>query len=259
MNPVVVRNVKIGEGIPKICVPVMGVSREDIFRSCRKARQAGADLAEWRADWYEDILEAGKMEGAAECLREILGDMPLLFTFRTLTEGGEKEIEERAYAELNKRAAMSGYVDLVDAELSAGNGAVNEIVQAAHRNGVKVIASSHDFYKTPSKEDIIERLCRMRQLGADILKIAVMPRDKRDVLTLLSATLEMCSEHADRPVVTMSMSGTGVISRICGEVFGSAITFGSAGKTSAPGQMDAADLKEALALLHKGMLNQEKD
>ena len=57
-----------------------------------------------------------------------------------------------------------------------------------------------------------------------------MPQNKKDVLTLLSATEEMASEYADRPIITMSMSGTGVISRLCGEVFGSALTFGAGGK-----------------------------
>ena len=56
----------------------------------------------------------------------------------------------------------------------------------------------------------------MQELGADIPKIAVMPRNKKDVLTLLAATEEMSSEYADRPIITMSMAETGVISRLCG-------------------------------------------
>ena len=76
----------------------------------------------------------------------------------------------------------------------------------------------------------------MQELDADIPKIAVMPQNKKDVLTLLAATEEMVSEYADRPIITMSMAGTGLISRLCGEVFGSALTFGAVGKASAPGQ-----------------------
>ena len=45
----------------------------------------------------------------------------------------------------------------------------------------------------------------------------------------------------------------GSISRLCGEVFGSALTFGAAGQTSAPGQMDVKDLAEGLALIHRGL------
>ena len=126
-------------------------------------------------------------------------------------------------------------------------------VKFAHENGVKVIMSNHDFFKTPSKEEIISRLCAMQEKGADIPKIAVMPQSKKDVLTLLSATNEMVEEHADRPIITMSMAATGVISRVCGEVFGSALTFGAVGKASAPGQMGAGELKEMLTTLHASL------
>ena len=80
-----------------------------------------------------------------------------------------------------------------------------------------------------------------------------MPQSKKDVLTLLSATEEMASEYADRPIITMSMAGTGLISRLCGEVFGSALTFGAVGKASAPGQMNAEDLNKILTLIHKSL------
>lgn len=76
---------------------------------------------------------------------------------------------------------------------------------------------------------------------------------QKDVLTLLEATREMAEEHADRPIITMSMAGTGLISRLCGEVFGSALTFGAVGKASAPGQMNASDLREILTLIDKSI------
>ena len=63
----------------------------------------------------------------------------------------------------------------------------------------------------------------------------------------------MATNYADRPIITMSMAGTGVISRLCGEVFGSSMTFGAARKASAPGQMGVNDLSTVLDLLHKAM------
>ena len=122
-----------------------------------------------------------------------------------------------------------------------------------HGYGVKVVGSNHDFYKTPSQEEIVDRLRKMQELGADLPKIAVMPRNKRDVLTLLLATEEMSRKYADRPIITMSMAGTGVISRLCGEVFGSALTFGAAEKASAPGQMGVNELETVLRLLHRSL------
>ena len=253
MNPVVVRNVAIGEGIPKICVPIVGKTREEIVEAAKNILPIGADVVEWRVDWYEDIFDFEKVEETAKQLREVLGEMPILFTFRTSKEGGEKAIEADAYAELNKKAAATGLVDLVDVEAFTGDEVVKDIIEGAHAHGVKVVASNHDFDKTPDKDDIVGRLVKMQELGADIPKIAVMPQCKKDVLTLLEATREMAEEHADRPIITMSMAGTGLISRLCGEVFGSALTFGAVGKASAPGQMNASDLREILTLIDKSI------
>ena len=68
-----------------------------------------------------------------------------------------------------------------------------------------------------------------------------------------SATNEMVEEHTNRPIITMSMAATGVISRLAGEVFGSCLTFGAAKKASAPGQMGVNDLKTVLETLHKSL------
>ena len=253
MNTVKVRNIEIGTGIPKICVPIVGVTREEILAAADNIKSTKADVVEWRVDWYEDIFDCTKTEATMQALREVLGEMPILFTFRTSKEGGEKVIETETYVELNQNAAKTGLVDLVDVEAFTGDEAVKAVVETAHANGVKVIASNHDFHKTPAKEEIVSRLRKMQELGADIPKIAVMPQNKKDVLTLLAATEEMSSEYADRPIITMSMSGTGVISRLSGEVFGSALTFGAVGKVSAPGQMGIEDLTTVLGLLHKSL------
>ena len=251
MSSVRVREIEIGAGIPKICVPIVGTDREGILDAAEKAAGSAADFAEWRADWYDDIFDAQETGSVLRALREILGGMPLLFTFRTAGEGGEKEIGTERYIELNRQAALSGSVDLVDVELSAGDGAVRAVAGAAHSHGVKVIASNHDFHATPPEEEILSRLRKMRELGADILKIAVMPKSARDVLTLLSATEEMRRVCGDRPLITMSMGGTGLVSRLCGEIFGSAVTFGAAGRGSAPGQIDAGELAEILRVIHE--------
>lgn len=253
MNPVVVRGVKIGEGIPKICVPIVGQTREEIVEAGKTMKSAGADVVEWRVDWYEEVFDYAKVEETAADLRKALGELPLLFTFRTAKEGGEKAIEKDVYVELNQKAARSGFVDMVDVEAFTGDEAVCAIVETAHEAGVKVVGSNHDFHQTPEQEEIVARLCKMQELGVDIPKIAVMPVCKKDVLTLLSATEEMYTRYANRPIITMSMAGTGVISRLCGEVFGSALTFGAAGKASAPGQMEVEDLRTVLSLLHKSL------
>ena len=253
MNTVQVKNTVIGEGRPKICVPIVGKTKTDILEEAKKITALPVDVVEWRVDWFDDVFTTEKVLETAKELQEVLKDIPLLLTFRTSKEGGEKAIEPAAYAELNIKAAQTGYVDLVDVEIFTGDDIVKKIIDGAHAAGVKVIASNHDFFKTPAKADIIYRLRKMQDMNADIPKIAVMPQNKKDVLTLLAATEEMTTNYADRPIITMSMAGTGVISRLCGEVFGSSMTFGAAKKASAPGQMGVNDLSTVLDLLHKAM------
>lgn len=253
MNPVRIRGVAIGEGMPKICVPITGRTREEIGKMAETINELSADVVEWRADWYEDVSDRGMVLDVLRELRSVLGETPLLFTFRTKQEGGEKAIAETEYVKLNQTVAESGLADLIDVEVFTGENIVRELIEKIHDSGGKVVGSNHDFQKTPEKEEIIRRLRWMQELGADLPKIAVMPKNKQDVLTLLAATEEMSRLHADRPVITMSMAEEGVVSRICGEVFGSALTFGAAGKASAPGQMDVKELRQALEILNRSL------
>lgn len=254
MNPVIIRNITIGEGRPKICVPIVGQTAEEILREAKEFASIPADLAEWRADWYEDVSAPEKALDMARALREALEEIPLLFTFRTAAEGGEKDIDVDSYERLNRSIAESGCVDLIDVEIIGKEDTASRIIKAAHDCGVKVVGSNHDFHQTPSKEEIVERLCRIQRLGADIPKIAVMPQSEQDVLTLLSATLEMSRLYADRPIITMSMAKAGLISRLAGETFGSAVTFGAAFKASAPGQISVKELAQALDIIHGSLL-----
>jgi len=123
------------------------------------------------------------------------------------------------------------------------------VISEIKATGTKVILSNHDFEKTPSKSTIVERLKNMQELGGDMAKIAVMPTCAEDVLTLLSATREMTEEFATIPVITMSMGQLGAISRICGGTFGSAVTFGALGQSSAPGQIPVDKLYNTLHTL----------
>lgn len=252
MNQVKIRKIVFGEGRPKICVPITGRTGEEIALRTAELKAAKPDLAEWRADWYEKVFDREKLETMLTWLRKELGELPLLVTFRTREEGGEQSVSPKDYAAFLRKVLMSGQADLIDVELFRGEKLLRDICKEAKARGVKVIASSHDFEKTPAKEEILARLIRMQDCGADLLKLAVMPQDAGDVLTLLSATWEMQEQYAKQPVVTMSMGPKGAVSRLAGEVFGSAMTFGSTGVASAPGQVSVPELKMALEVLRQG-------
>lgn len=250
MKPLTIRNVTLGEGKPKIIVPIVDRDTQAVLD--RAAGFAGhpIDLVEWRADFFDQVRDAQAVEQVLKGLRERLPDQILLFTFRTRQEGGAQSIFPEDYLDLNRRAAESGCADLIDVEIFAENAAEN--IQAIHAAGARVVGSNHALDGTPPCSEILYRLRKAQDMGADILKIAVMARSPRDVLALLSATEKMFTDYADRPLLTMSMGGIGAVSRMAGEIFGSCATFGTIGQSSAPGQIPVNELAQVLDVIHRG-------
>lgn len=250
MKTVKVLDVVFNEGTPKICVPLVGKTESDIMDEIEFLSTIDFDLAEFRVDFYEFADDFEKVKALLNKMRKAY-KKPLLFTFRTKKEGGGFEMSEDKYFALNKIAIESDCIDLVDVELFSSSDKIKELIENAKENNVKVIMSNHDFFKTPAKEEIVSRLVKMQEYGADITKIAVMPQSEEDVLTLLSATLQMKKEKGDRPCITMSMGSKGIISRLTGELFGSCMTFAAAKKASAPGQVSVKDVKNILNIFHQ--------
>jgi len=250
---VTIKDVIIGEGLPKICVPMVGETIFDLVEEAKLLKELDIDVVEWRVDFFREVTNIEKVKQALHKIRKVLSDKPLVFTFRSFKEGGQKEITTSFYFELNKLITQTKLIEVLDVELFNDEKDVKELVKVAHENGVVVIISNHDFQSTPKKEEIISRLCRAQELGCDIPKIAVMPTCAEDVITLLDATRIMNEEYAYGPIITMSMAGKGVISRLSGELFGSALTFGAAKKVSAPGQIAVVELRKIIQLLHNNM------
>jgi len=253
MKTVQVRNVVLGSGAPKICVPLVGATKEDLLKEVTHLTNLDFDLIEWRVDFFNEVADNDKVEEMMHILRQELGDIPVLFTFRSKREGGEKDFAEDLYFALIQHMIQTQTVDLVDVELFMTAAKVKETVELAKQYEVKIVMCNHDFHQTPAQGEIVNRLRMMQDFGADICKIALMPQSAADVLTVLQATNEMYTKYADRPLVTMSMGGKGMISRLSGEIFGSAMTFGAATKASAPGQVPVGELRNILNLLHQNL------
>ena len=249
MNSIRVKNLIIGSGRPKICVPLVADTPAALQAAVAELLGVEYDLVEFRADFLNAAADQAQVLACLKSVRAQLPDVPLLFTFRTFAEGGACEMAPADYFDLLHAAAASGDADLIDIELFAGDEGVQAAIAAAKAHGVAVVLCNHDFQQTPAEAEIVGRLCRMQDWGADICKIAVMPQSAADVLTLLSATETMQRCHARRPLITMAMGRLGIVSRLSGEVFGSAVSFGAAGQASAPGQIDAGDLRFILQVL----------
>ena len=241
-----VRQLTIGEGKPKICVPVVETTTEKIIQQIQELQNC--DLIELRIDFYENIHDLKQVHELLLQVRQQT-NLPLLLTYRSLKEGGHIQLSDQEYLSLVQTACQSGCIDIVDIELESGNMLVYQLVEIAHQNHVKVLMSYHDFEKTPAVMEMKERLEKMKIMGADICKIAVMPFSYKDVIQLLNTTMEM-SQRLTRPLVTMSMGKIGKITRIVGELVGSSITFASVGQSSAPGQLTLEDMQTLLEVIH---------
>ena len=249
MKPVKVKEVSLGEGQPKIIVPIVGTTKAQILAETEHLAQLDCDLAEWRIDFYEEVDNFEAVAALSKEVAHVLKEKPLLVTFRTKQEGGERAFSDEDYFAVYETLIEKGQLDLLDVELFMDHDRVQAIIGKAHDKGIKIVMCNHDFDKTPPKEEIVKRLCLMQEKDADICKIAVMPQTSADVLTLLEATNEMKEAHADRPIVTMSMGQLGMVSRLTGETFGSAMTFGAAKQASAPGQVPVGVLRQMLETL----------
>lgn len=243
-HTITVRTLTLGDGRPKICVPITARNQAELGEQLLKVRAVPCDMVELRADYYE-----GDPIGELTALREQMPELPLLFTFRTKAEGGERAISLEEYAALNRRAAAAA--DLIDLEYHLGMEFLRGLCRELQESGAKVIASFHDFQKTPEADALVQLLCTMQELGADVTKAAVMPQKDEDVWTLLRAAAEMKEQYADRPYIMMSMGRLGGISRLAGTLTGSAVTFATAAASSAPGQMDARLVASVLTALEE--------
>jgi 3-dehydroquinate dehydratase I len=238
-------------GIPAVCAPLVGRTREKVLAEALVVAAKKPDILEWRVDFFEGIGDTAQVVDLAARIKQAAPGIPLLFTRRSSREGGENiALSETQVIALYRAVCASGHADLVDYEMGNEPAQVREVRELARDNSVKLILSFHDFERTPSLEVLGQRFEQAQRLGADVAKVAVMPRNMEDVLTLLSATLQ-ASEKLDIPVVSMSMGGFGSVTRLCGWAFGSAMTFAVGEKSSAPGQMPIEDIDAGLAMLRR--------
>ena len=254
LRTVKIRDVVIGEGRVKTIVPITGTTADEAIAQARViGGSAQTDVVEFRVDFLDIALDAGKLAALGPKVAAQLNGKPLIVTFRTKAEGGNKTIADADYGALYKTLLKAQFADLIDVEMFRSEAVVRRLVAGAHQVGALIVMSNHDFSGTPPAAELLARLRRQQELGADVLKLAMMPRDPSDVLELLRATWEMASRYAERPMMTMSMGGTGVVSRLAGEIFGSAMCFGMIGRASAPGQVEVERLAAVLDIVHRSL------
>ncbi len=206
-------------------------------RQARLAQQQGAGAAELRADLLADPAQ---VRAALTAVRAA-SSLPLLLTYRSTTEGGKGAGHGQGYEDyLASLLQLRLPVAAVDIEMACL--ASKALVAEAKAGGYDVVGSCHDFTATPSAAQIAEKLAQITAAGADITKVAYMPRTAQDVAALRHAAHDFAGAYPHQPLIAISMGQLGAPSRTD---LVNCLTFATIadGAASAPGQATIAHVK----------------
>lgn len=260
-NGLKVRDMILQPGRPKVAVPIVSTRPADIIEECEGLKDLPCDMVEWRADYYLSAIEdldgyLSDMNGYLDMvkilddLNYIADDKPLIFTVRSVSQGGHVQLTRHQLESIYGIASEAKLVDFIDIEMMDRYGNVHEEwlgeqIEEAHRHGVKVILSHHDHEKMPAPANLVELVKKMYRLGADVCKVAAMASDKIDTENLLKATAFLTKNNIG-PVVMIAMGTAGLAARVAAGKYGSCITFAAGKGISAPGQADTYTMKKWL-------------
>lgn len=206
-------------------------------RQARLAQQQGAGAAELRADLLADPAQVC----AALTAVRAASSLPLLLTYRSATEGGKGAGHGQGYEDyLASLLQLRPAVAAVDIEMACP--ASKALVAEAKAGGYDVVGSCHDFTATPSSAQIAEKLVQITAAGADITKVAYMPRNAQDVAALRHAAHDFADAYPHQPLIAISMGQLGAPSRTD---LANCLTFATIadGAASAPGQATIAHVR----------------
>ncbi|GAJ97261.1 type I 3-dehydroquinate dehydratase [Geomicrobium sp. JCM 19055] len=238
---------------PLIVTPLVGKDRHELMAQLDEIVKKEPDVIEWRIDYVSDLHDTEGVLRLTEEIHERSANIPLLFTRRSSREGGENiTLTEREVFDLYEAVVQTGFIWAIDVELSSEQADIDRMVEFGKVYGVQVLMSYHNFERTPSKQEIVQKLTEAKEQGAHIGKVAVMPTSVEDVLTLMQATQEAAA-GLPIPIVTMSMGRLGALSRMMGGACGSAMTFAVGSESSAPGQIPMEELQTVLDVVERVM------
>lgn len=203
-------------------------------RQARLAQQQGAGALELRADLLADPAQ---VRAALTAVRAA-SSLPLLLTYRSTTEGGKGAGHGQGYEDyLASLLQLRLAVAAVDIEMACP--ASKALVAEAKAGGYDVVGSCHDFTATPRAAQIAEKLAQITAAGADITKVAYMPRTAQDVAALRHAAHDFAGAYPHQPLIAISMGQLGTPSRTD---LVNCLTFATIadGAASAPGQATIA-------------------
>lgn len=216
----------------------------------------GADAVEIRVDLLKEPRADGTFSsvpslsyiGEQVMLLRQRTELPIIFTTRCTSENGRFPMEDpELYHEYLYRAIQWG-VEYIDVELWLPEAIRKSLWD--RRGSSRIMSAFHDFsgtFRWPSKH--AEEVFVESRKYADIIKMIAIINDHNENFELEYFRSKMRSDYPDSPHFSaVNMGETGQFSRTLNKVF-TPITHPLLPIIAAPGQMSAAAINQALALL----------
>ncbi|MGT2756998.1 type I 3-dehydroquinate dehydratase [Streptococcus ovuberis] len=223
----------------QIVVPIMPESLEDAL-ALDVDKYQDADLIEWRADYLpkEEILQV------APAIFEKFSGREVIFTLRTVKEGGRIELSDEEYVGLIKEINHLYEPDYLDFEYFSYPSVFDQMLDSSN-----LVLSYHNFKETP--DNLMEIMSELTALAPKMVKLAVMPNREQDVLDLMNFTRGFKGLNPEQNFATMSMGKLGRVTRLSALLTGSSWTFACVDEQSAPGQVQLKDMVKIREVLNE--------
>ncbi|MFH1105850.1 MAG: type I 3-dehydroquinate dehydratase [Candidatus Aenigmatarchaeota archaeon] len=156
----------------RTCACLYGKDFAALLEQFKTAKAAGADMVEVRLDLTENQDSVDQLT---------FFTLPVIVSNRKIREGGlSKDNDERIINLLRAMKFATGYVDI---EISSLKADLKQIQDFAKSNGIKVIASYHNYKLTPDFADL-KKMFSDASKFADTLKIFSAVRNEDDMKSI---------------------------------------------------------------------------
>jgi pentafunctional AROM polypeptide len=211
----------------------------------------GSDAVEVRVDLLVDPASTNGIPGLEFVslqiahLRSIVS-LPLIFTLRTVGQGGRFPDDAQKEALQLYQAAVRMGMEYIDLEIAFSDELLQTVTEA--KGFSKIIASHHDPKGLLSWKNgsWIQFYNRALQYG-DIIKLVGSASRIEDNFDLAKFKARMAIAHAT-PMIAINMGTLGKLSRVLNS-FMTPVSHPAMAVKAAPGQLSATEIRQALSLL----------
>ncbi|KAK9462144.1 EPSP synthase-domain-containing protein [Lipomyces oligophaga] len=215
----------------------------------------GADALELRVDLlqpapYDSSPSIAYVQEQIGLIRKYT-DIPIIFTVRTVTQGGRFPDTDYDKALALMLLALKLGISYLDVELSWPSWMIQKIVSA--RRFTKLIASNHDWTGTwqwdgPEWEAKYNEATCGREVWADVVKFVGFAKSRSDNIKLEQFRVQHGEGSNKLPFLGINMGKVGQLSRVLNRML-TPVTHPLMPIAAAPGQLSVKEIQDAATLI----------